>query len=312
MRGIAVAVKSLISWLYFVICIQAVACVSGSSSPEKENKEAAALSTKAPDLGEAVVVLDPGHGGTDEGATGISGVREKDLTLAIAKEAAAALRTLPGVTVHLTREEDRDLSLPERTDLARRWGATALLSIHLNSNSDPALHGMETYWLDTASDEAAARLAAVENRSGGGVEGMEVQVGEATRIARSLEMEGRALVSRRLAVAIHSTLFPELQEFYGKEAVLDRGVKTALFYVLVGSEMPAVLLEVGYLTHPQEEQRVRTRAFQEQIGRGVAEGVQKWLAEMETEGGEESPPRAMKPEAAGPTREKLPSPTAPK
>lgn len=229
-----------------------------------------------------VVVLDPGHGGTDEGAHGVSGILEKDITLAVARLTADALGRIPGTEVLLTREDDRDVTLPDRATFANVRGADAFVSIHANSHSDPRQGGVETYFLDTASDDAAARLAARENAAASAAAALAPGgEGDVRRIVGDLRASGRALLSSHLAARVQRNLVDTLSAFYPPGTVRDRGARSALFYVLLGSDMPAVLVEVAYLTHPDEERRLRTRAYQAQVADALAGAVHGWLVEQE-------------------------------
>jgi len=219
------------------------------------------------------VIVDAGHGGDDEGAIGVSGSQEKDITLAIAREVTRGLRAR-GLEVIETRTKDHFLSLDRRTSVANASGASLLVSIHANSAPSPQAYGIETYYMDLASDEAALRLAERENRSG------QMQGGEepARRtgidsLVSELRMGATAQRSRELAEAIHEAVLSAGREYYGEETIRDRGVRTAPFWVLVDSQIPAVLIEVGYLTSKEEEQRLRTRGFHHLIGDSLAGAV---------------------------------------
>jgi len=227
------------------------------------------------------VVVDAGHGGDDEGAVGVSGSEEKDITLAIARQVSRALRSR-GFEVVETRVDDRFLALERRTSLANVSGASLLLSIHANSAPSPAAHGVETYYMDLASDEAAMRLAERENRSGQAGQGEQPAV--RTRLddlVSELRMGAVAQQSRELAERVHSGLLAAGEELYGAGAIRDRGVRTAPFWVLVDSQIPAVLVVVGYLTHDDEEQRLRTRGFHHLIGEALAGSVAEFSKRAE-------------------------------
>ncbi len=220
-----------------------------------------------------MVVVDAGHGGDDEGAIGRSGAEEKDITLSIAREVSRALRAR-GFQVIETRADDTFLSLERRTSVANASGAGLLLSIHANSAPSAKAQGIETYYMDLASDEAAMRLAERENRSG------VLALGEdqpsrsgIDDVVSELRMGATAKQSRDLAETLHRSLLKAGEEFYGKRVVRDRGVRTAPFWVLVDSEVPAVLVEVGYLTHSEEEQRLRTRGYHHVVGDSLARAV---------------------------------------
>jgi len=219
------------------------------------------------------VLIDAGHGGDDKGAVGVSGAEEKDVTLAIARELSRALASR-GLRVVETRTDDTFLSLERRTSLANASGASLLVSIHANSAPSDRAHGVETYYMDLASDEAALRLAERENRSGQLANGAQSVTRTGVEdLVSELRMGATAQQSRELAETIHKGLLASGTEFYGRDSIRDRGVRTAPFWVLVDSQIPAVLVEVGYLTHETEEQRLRTRGFQHLVGDSLAESI---------------------------------------
>ncbi len=225
------------------------------------------------------VVVDAGHGGEDDGAEGVSGVHEKDVVLPFAREAARALRAA-GFEVVETRRDDSTLTLDRRTELANASGAGVFVSIHANSAPSAAAEGVEIYSMDLASDEAAGRLAARENRADTvGVEGKARDVGDA--IVADLAMGARAGSSRRLAETLQSEVVGTLNGFYGPKAIRDRGARTAPFWVLVDTDIPAVLVEVGYLTHAREERRVRTRGYQELLAKALVAGIEDFTERAE-------------------------------
>jgi len=220
-----------------------------------------------------MVVVDAGHGGDDEGAIGVSGAREKDITLAISREVSRGLRAR-GFKVIETRSSDEFLSLERRTTIANASGASLLLSIHANSAPSPLAHGVETYYMDLASDEAALRLAERENRSGlaAGAEDSAPRTG-IDELISELRMGATAQQSRELAEGIHGSILSAGRDYYGEDTLRDRGVRTAPFWVLVDSQIPAVLVEVGYLTSEDEEKRVRTRGFHHLIADALVTAV---------------------------------------
>ncbi len=219
------------------------------------------------------VAIDAGHGGDDEGAIGVSGAREKDITLAIAREVSRGLRTR-GFKVVETRSSDEFLSLERRTTIANASGASLLVSIHANSAPSPLAHGIETYYMDLASDAAALRLAERENRSGlvAGGESPAPRTGVDDLISE-LRMGATAQQSRELAQGIHGRVLTAGRDYYGESTLRDRGVRTAPFWVLVDSQIPAVLIEVGYLTSEEEERRVRTRGFHHLMADALVDAV---------------------------------------
>lgn len=214
------------------------------------------------------VVIDPGHGGDDRGALGPTGLREKDLTLAISQELAHVLRTRAGLRVLLTRDADESRSLIERTAAANQAGADLFLSIHANATVVPNAWGAETFFLSLGgTDEASRTLAAFENDATG------VQARTGASAGSDLEIllwdmaqQQYLQESARLADVVQR----ELNELAGTR---DRGVKQADFVVLRGATMPAVLVEVGFLTNPREEHRMRTAAFQQATAEALYRAV---------------------------------------
>jgi len=219
-----------------------------------------------------VAVVDPGHGGDQEGATGPAGLREKQLTLQISRRVARRLAQKGGRVI-LTRQGDDRVPLAQRAALANAQGADLFLSIHLNSMPGPAREhtsGVETYFLSAdASDASAKAVAARENADRlAGRDGPEAD----DPVGGILESLGDAEAleeSSRLAYAVH-------EKVVGRTRSEDRGVKQAPFYVLAGARMAAVLIEVGFLSHPQEAKRLGSSAYQEEIAAGIAEGVAAW------------------------------------
>jgi N-acetylmuramoyl-L-alanine amidase len=213
-----------------------------------------------------VVVLDAGHGGRDEGAIGPSGLKEKELVLDVVQRLARRLRS-QGLTVVLTRKDDRFLSLEERTAVANDARADLFLSIHANASRSRKPIGVETYFaaLD-ASDEAAQEVAERENTALG-----------ATAPSPSFQDPLAAI----LGDLIESQHMEESSEFaklaQTRLAAIDRarsrGVKQAPFVVLMGVQMPASLVEIGFLSNPSEEQGLRRSERRETIAAALSDAV---------------------------------------
>ena len=229
------------------------------------------------------VVVDAGHGGDDTGAKGLSGALEKDVTLAIARLTAVEL-VRSGFEVVMTRDEDRALALPHRSGLGNASGGGLFLSIHANSATTPQARGVETYWMDVASDEASMRLVERENRAADLLRDAGGERDPLDALVSDLRQGAVALQSRDLARAVHRQLVAGLRDYYGEERIVDRGVKTAPFWVLVDSEVPSILVEVGYLTNGPEEGLLRTRAWQAQVAEALAVGVTDFVAAVEASG----------------------------
>ncbi len=223
-----------------------------------------------------VVVIDPGHGGDDPGAIGPSGLKEKDVTLDIAKRLKKILEERYNLVVFLTRETDRYISLKERTAFANRKGADVFISIHINASRKRNTRGIETYLLNWTNDEEALRVAARENAIS--IEKMKKSQTELGMILASLERESKRDESLRLAHYIHQSLMREVTRSY--RGIKDLGVKQALFYVLVGAEMPSVLVEVGFISNPKDERLLRKRAFRQKTATSIARGIFRYIMSL--------------------------------
>ncbi|MGZ3448995.1 MAG: N-acetylmuramoyl-L-alanine amidase family protein [Polyangiales bacterium] len=195
------------------------------------------------------LVIDAGHGGSDPGAIGPTGLREKDVTLALAKAVAPIVAKELGAEVRLTRASDTFVSLEERAASSNAFEADVFLSIHCNAAEAKGRRGIETYVLDTARDELATRVAAREN--GGGSS----SPGELRAILDDLKLAELGTRSHHLATLIQRATMASLHT--GEKGdfgdVVDGGVHGAGFFVLVGARMPAVLMEVSFISNPVEE-----------------------------------------------------------
>lgn len=229
-----------------------------------------------------IIVIDPGHGGAQEGAVSPAGLLEKNLALAIAKKLKARLETDLQATVRLTRDGDSRLHLDERVALANRQKPDLFISIHANSMPTASQRrvneGIETYFLSaSASGEDAKKVAAREN-----AEGRQQAKGPSSDtlafILADLQKAETHHDSSRLAYAVHEALVDVT-------AAQDRGVQQAPFYVLMGLEAPAVLVEVGFVSHPKEGQRLGDSKYQAALADAIARGVKKFLEQVSARDG---------------------------
>jgi N-acetylmuramoyl-L-alanine amidase len=220
------------------------------------------------------VVVDPGHGGRDPGARGITGSDEKDLTLIIAQLVAERLAEDPQIRVVLTRTDDSYVSLEQRTAIANAQGADLFLSIHGNASENPQLAGVETYTLNNTDDRATIRLAALEN--GLALTGAAPGERDLAYILSDLVQTGKEDESVTLARAVQGNLVSYLRDRW--RGVVNLGVKKGPFYVLVGAYMPCILVEVAFLTNETEGQRIAARRYQQDVADGLALGVRRFLA----------------------------------
>lgn len=219
------------------------------------------------------IVLDPGHGGEDPGASGFA--VEKDVTLDVALRLAELLRTRLGAEVVLTREGDQTLALKDRTARANAEDADLFVSIHANANPTGQSRGVETYYLDNSTDRATLRLAKMEN----GLDLLRPTEGEASLryILSDLVQVGKLDESVRLARSVQRGLVGRLRRRH--RDVVDLGVKRGPFYVLVGAYMPCVLVETAFLTHPVEGRRLARQDYRVEVAEGLFTGIARFLAD---------------------------------
>lgn len=213
------------------------------------------------------IVLDPGHGGWDPGAIGQGGLHEKDVTLDVARRVAPVLAR-EGLTVLLTREDDRYVTLEERTARANAFGADLFVSVHCNAAENRVRHGVETYVLDTTKDEIASRIAARENATS------QAATAEIGSILASLRLADQANRSTHLAELLQRAAMVSLRDPY--RDVHDGGVHTAGFYVLVGARMPAILFETSYISNPAEETRLGTDDYKQRLADAIANAIRAY------------------------------------
>jgi N-acetylmuramoyl-L-alanine amidase len=213
------------------------------------------------------VVIDPGHGGVDVGATGRADVQEKDITLAVARELARTLRDRNDIEAVLTRGDDSSLGLVERTEFANREGADLFVSLHCNAWFDPAARGVETYFLSPAKSEWDADVARKENSSAGTGDDLDFILWDLVQNAYIQE-------SATLAEAVQAGLVNDT-------GLRNRGVKQAGFRVLVGAFMPAILVEMGFISNGDDAKALTDRREQRRIARALADAIVDFRARMD-------------------------------
>ncbi len=234
-----------------------------------------------------IVVIDPGHGGHDPGAIGPTGLKEKDVTLRIARQLKRILEERYNLRVYLTRKDDRYLELKERTKIANKKMADLFVSIHANASPKRSTSGVETYLLNWTNDREAMRVAARENQIS--LEKMKAQQSELGMILASLKRESKRDESLKLAHYIQRSIVTGLSRHY--RGIRNLGVKQALFYVLVDADMPSVLVEVGFISNPREERLLRSSRFQKKTAESIAAGIFRYLLSLP-----DAPKLAMKSE----------------
>jgi N-acetylmuramoyl-L-alanine amidase len=213
------------------------------------------------------VVIDPGHGGRDPGAIGVGGLREKDVTLQLAK-ALRERAEAKGFRVLVTREGDRTLDLEERTALAEGAGGDVFISLHTNAAPRAAARGVETYYLDANHERHSLEVAARENGIDPG------QMNALQRTVGRLRISETSVHSRRLAALVQEQIVGGVDRRYGR--IHDLGVKKGPFYVLFLSNMPAVLIEVGFITNRQEARLLRKGDYLEELAEQIAAALVRY------------------------------------
>jgi N-acetylmuramoyl-L-alanine amidase len=250
--------------------VSAPALIAASQQP---GTPPGAPGATAPSKG-LLVVIDPGHGGAESGAAGKSGLLEKEVTLDIARRLKEILTRQSGLNVLLTRTQDDIVGLDDRTALANQTHADLFLSIHVNAAPRRDARGAETYYLaDKSKNEEIRTLAAIENNAAG------VDREKLGDVSAGLDLvlwdlaQGQYLEeSSRLAEAIQKQLNEAL-------SVRDRGIKQAPFRVLMGATMPAVLVEVGFISNPAEEKSLKDGEYREKIAQAVSRAVLVFLSD---------------------------------
>jgi N-acetylmuramoyl-L-alanine amidase len=223
-------------------------------------------------LGVKRIVVDPGHGGKDRGASSCNQIAEKDITLAIAMALKENLEKEIGCKVILTRTRDQFLTLEERTRIANEAKADLFISIHANAHMDTSLSGVETYYLNFAKDQESARVAALENRpSNKSMSDLKVLL---SRLLFTTKVNESAALARQ----VQRNLIAKLKAKGDK--VRDLGVKQAPFRVLLGAEMPSVLIETAFITNRNDESRLNSRQFQQNLAKGITAGIESYITEV--------------------------------
>ncbi len=217
------------------------------------------------------IVIDPGHGGKDPGAVGRHIVlKEKDIVLNIAKKVKELLEKNLDVTVLLTREDDRFVSLGDRTDFANNHQADLFISIHCNASYNTKANGTEVYYLSTAQTDEARAVEAMENDA--------IRFEDPESIKRYSDLDFILYDMRQNEYLIESSELAEMCQGYLVKGLntKDNGVKQANFYVLKGAFMPAILVEVAFLSNKWEERKLQYRNFQNGAAKSIYETIKEF------------------------------------
>ena len=216
-------------------------------------------------------VVDAGHGGKDHGAKSISGIKEKDVNIKIAKHVKAILVNRYKYSVVMTRKDDTFISLKDRSKISNKRNADLFVSIHANAAKRKSAHGIETYFLGTSHNKQALETAARENR--GLVKS--VKDDRVQQILASLITTTKINDSSRLASRVQDNLYRSSKKV--NRNLKNLGVKEGPFYVLHGADMPSILVEVGFLTNRKEAKMLSQPQYVYRLAASIAEGIHKYL-----------------------------------
>lgn len=239
--------------------------------PKDPNFDATSMARQL-GLGVRTVVIDPGHGGSRPGTIGRSGLQEKTVNLEVALALQKLLREKAGLEAILTRESDVDVPLEDRTVIANQKGADLFVSIHANAHRDRKRGGVETFFLNISPDPSVIELAAVENATS------TKNIGEMGTILQKIVRNSKIQESRDLAEAIQRNLVRSLAK--DLPGVSDLGVKGGPFWVLIGGEMPSVLVEISHLSNAKEEAKLKTRKYRELAAQGIFDGIMEYIRSL--------------------------------
>ncbi|MFN3921388.1 MAG: N-acetylmuramoyl-L-alanine amidase, partial [Caldimicrobium sp.] len=245
---------------------------------EKEVKDSSYINlARQFGLGVRRIMLDPGHGGEDPGALGPNGLKEKDVVLKLAKLIEKKLtERLPEVEILYTRTSDVFIPLAKRPALANSMKADLFISLHLNASPDPNAKGIETYYLNFTTDPESMRVAALENRAN------EKSLADLQDLVKAILANTKLNESKMLAEKVQRELVRHLSYHY--PGVEDRGVKYAPFLVLVGTRMPAILVEADFITNPVSAERLTKEEYLEKIAEGIAKGIENYIQSLKFSG----------------------------
>ena len=220
-----------------------------------------------------IIVIDAGHGGKDTGAICCGNKKEKKVVLSVALKLKKRLQK-KGYTVYMTRDDDSFVKLPKRTEFANQKRADIFISIHANAAPNKSVQnifkGVEIYYLSPAKTDRAKKAAEKENAVM--FEGKDFYTKNAYL---SLISETKIVESHKLGLDVSYKMLSNLRTSFG--SVENGGVKPANFWVLVGAQMPAILVETGYITHPEEGENLLNNYYQNLLAKGIEEGINRYL-----------------------------------
>jgi N-acetylmuramoyl-L-alanine amidase len=239
--------------------------------PDDPNLNATSMARQL-GLGVRTVVIDPGHGGPRPGTIGKSGLQEKEVNLGVALALQKLLREKAGLEAVLTRESDVDVSLEDRTIIANQKRADLFVSIHSNAHRDRKRGGVETFFLNVSPDPSVIELAASENATS------TKNIGEMKTILQKIVQNSKIQESRGLAETIQRNLVASLAR--DLPSIRSLGVKGGPFWVLIGGEMPSVLVEISHLSNAKEEAKLKTQKYRDLAAQGIYDGIMEYIRSL--------------------------------
>ena len=266
--------RSNLSTIYIILKNKIIIKVLGKGKKVPPKKDVKLLQSDIFYPSAKTIVIDAGHGGKDAGAVGRGKLYEKNIVYNISKYVKYELRK-SGFKVYLTRTRDKYVELSSRTKYANKKKADLFISIHANAVPRSKAHrieGVETFFLSPARSERAKRAAALENKGDMKKMGWSSKNSLLTILNRS-----KITASNKAAIDVQKNMLHILRKKYGKKTIKDGGVREGPFWVLVGAQMPSILIEVGYITHPKERKRLASTTYQKLIAKGIANGVKSYF-----------------------------------
>jgi N-acetylmuramoyl-L-alanine amidase len=218
------------------------------------------------------IVVDAGHGGHDSGTLGPGGIEEKDVVLDVALRLGRLLKQRLGADVIFTRDDDTFIPLETRTAIANKAQADLFISVHANSSQDASARGVETYYLNFTSSADALEVAARENAVS------DQSIHQLSDLVKKITLQDKISESREFAGDVEQSLYSGLEA--GNAGFKDRGVKKAPFVVLIGANMPSILAEISFLTHPDDAHQLRDPEYRQRIAESLYRGVAKYIGSL--------------------------------
>ena len=214
------------------------------------------------------IVIDAGHGGHDSGTLGVDGIEEKDVVLDVALRLGKLLHDRLGTEIIYTRSDDTFIPLETRTAIANKAQADLFLSIHANSSPEASARGVETYYLNFTSDPTALDVAARENAVS------DQSIHQLSDLVKKIALKDKIAESREFASDVEGSVYAGLQK--NNAGLKDRGVKKAPFVVLIGANMPSILVEISFVTNPKDAEQLRDPEYRERVAESLYKGVARY------------------------------------